>query len=360
VESKVVWRAAVVFIALAAALLTGRTAFAASVDCEAILRDAVFDEYGIRSPEARLRQAQAAFCGLTRSSRAFSVEVIADVPDTEFDRLCGADASDTGADARAILDQAGMLVRNAFNECALMNTGGVSHGVFTTDDPATFTYHVQYAADPNAEATALDVDSFEVQNARCRPGLDRVETGRRTLICTRDPADAVVIGLNTSGNRGSDYLEPLLLNGYAREDEALPVAAVGSQSPADPVSPAVPAAVAPAAVEVSHPYRRFGAKRQMREKACNNPSVELFFEERTQVKLVADAIAQGRGVRYPLWVKVKTGDYVHCERQTWPTGRGDVGAECMVWVNPQQTLIVEAEQGGSDAKCVETVLEVWH
>jgi hypothetical protein len=350
VDPKAVLQTIGMLIVLSVGLSVERTATAASVDCEAILRDAVFDEFAVRNPQARLRQAQAAFCGLTRSSRAFSVEVIADTPDTDFDRLCRMDASELDPESGMLLDQAGRLIRNAFNECARMNAGGVSHGVFTTEDPATFTYHVQYTAEADASEEAVDVDSFEVQNARCRPGLDRVETGRRTLVCTRDPGDQVVIGLNTAANRGSEYLEPLLLNGYAEPDQV---------ASAEAAEPRVPAAIAPAEM-VSHPYRRFGAKRQLKEASCNNPSVELFFEERTQVKLVADATAQGRGARYPLWVQVKTGDYVHCERQTWPTGRGSVDAECMVWVNAKQTLTVEAEQGGSDASCVETVLEVWY
>ena len=360
-------RAKATVTALLLSLIPGISA-AASIDCEAILRDGVFDEHQIRRLDDRVEQAQSAICGRTESSQSFDVEIVSGLSDNDQEALCAGSASDLVEHHGDTLDAANGLIVNAFNECAIRNEGGVSHGIFTTEDPAVFTYHIQFTPD-SAVGDHVSVDSFEIHNASCRPPLDQeteIVQGRRTLICTRDPADMVVVGLNTVGNEGTRYLEPLRLNAYFETESLAAIGAVGAGAtvsteatePSDHTEPSV--APEPVATSVTHPYRRFGARRQVFESSCDNPSVELKFEETTQVKLIGKAVAQGRGSPYPLWIKLKTGDEVHCERQSWPSGRGSVTAVCMVWVEANRSLPVEAEQGGGVASCVNTELEVWY
>ncbi|MEJ2089477.1 MAG: hypothetical protein P8Y69_13600, partial [Gammaproteobacteria bacterium] len=286
---------------------------AIAIDCEAIIRDGVFDEHRVRPVEARIDQAKAAFCGFTRSSQSFAVEVDGGLTTTEREALC---AGDPHRLAQDILDRAGSLIVSAFNECAYRNRGEVTHGIFTTDDPAVFTYHVQYTPDPAADDDgSIAVDSLEAHNATCRPPLDlerEISPGRRTLICTRKPDDPVIIALNTKGNVGTRYLEPLRLGAYAGDG------AVSAAPSEPPVSP--PAAAA--GPVVMHHYSRFQARRRIVESSCDGPSTELQFDVPTQVKLVGKAAAQGGASRYPLWVQLKAGDEVSCEEQAWIVGRG--------------------------------------
>jgi hypothetical protein len=360
-------RAEATVTALLLSLIPGISA-AASIDCEAVLRDGVFDEHQIRRLDDRIDQARSAICGRTESSQSFDVEIVSGLTDNDLEMLCAASADDLVESDGESLERANRLIVNAFNECAIRNEGGVSHGIFTTEDPAVFTYHVQFTPD-SAIGDRVSVDSFEIHNANCRPPLDReteIVEGRRTLICTRDPADMVIVGLNTVGNEGTRYLEPLRLNAYTETESPVAIGAVGTvgiasaeqTGPSEPTEPSV--TQEPVTTSVTRPYRRFGARRQMIESSCDGPAVELKFEETTQVKLIGKAVAQGRGSPYPLWIKVKTGDEIHCERQAWPSGRGSVTAVCMVWIEANRSLSVEAEQGGEYSNCVNTELEVWY
>ena len=109
-----------------------------------------------------------------------------------------------------------------------------------------------------------------------------------------------------------------------------------------------------------HRYNRFKARRQIHESSCDLPSAELWFEERTQVKLIGEAVAQGGASRYPLWIQLLAGGELSCEQQSWNVGRGRVTEECLVWVEANRPLRVEARQGSRDARCISTDLEVWY
>jgi hypothetical protein len=109
-----------------------------------------------------------------------------------------------------------------------------------------------------------------------------------------------------------------------------------------------------------HRYSRFQARRRIVESSCDGPSTELQFDVPTQVKLVGKAAAQGGASRYPLWVQLKAGDEVSCEEQAWIVGRGSVREECLVWVEANRPLRVQAQQGSQGGSCVSTELEVWY
>jgi len=345
---------AVIALLLTPGVLPGASE-AASVDCEAILRDAVFDNYRVRNLDSRIEQAKSALCGTTASSQSFTVEVDGGLSVTDREALCTGSEKylQTNRNAQEIIDRASSLIESTFNECSFKNTGGVSHGIFTTDDPAVFTYQVQFTPDPALEAeTSVAVDTFEVHNSTCRPPLapeTDINQGRRTFICTRDPGDSVVIGLNTADNKGTQYLEPILLNPFTRSESAAPVRPVGTIEQAERAEPAV-----------AHSYSRFGARRQLSETSCDNPSFELNFEEKTQVKLFGEAVAQGGSTAYPLWIQIKVDGEIQCERQAWPSRRGSVERECMVWVEANTPMRVEATQVSKGARCTSTTLEVWH
>lgn len=332
-------------------VLSARSA-ATTVDCEAILRDGVFDKHRVRHLSARIEQAKSALCGLNESSQSFSVEANGRLAAVDQEALCS--GSDeylaTNSNAREIVDRANTFILNTFNECALQNVGGVSHGIFTTDDPSVFTYQLQFSPDAaKATETSVDVDSFEVHNTSCRPPLapeSEIDQGRRTFICTRDPEESVIIALNTRDNRGTQYLQPIRLSAFTEFQTPYPVRA---NEPEDQLKE-----------PVTHPYRRFKAKRQHSESTCSNPSLELNFEEKTQVKLIGEAVAQGKGVPYPLWIQIEVDGETRCERQAWPSRRGTVEKECLVWVEADTPTRVTAIQTNKDATCSSTQLEVWH
>jgi hypothetical protein len=325
---------------------------AASVDCEAILRDGVFDKHRVRHLSARIAQAKSALCGFTESSQSFSVEAHGKLAAVDQEALCTGsdDYLATNSNAEEIIDRANSLILNTFNECAIQNIGGVSHGIFTTDDPSVFTYQVQFTPDASKAAeTFVEVDSFEVHNTSCRPPLaaeSEIDQGKRTFICTRDPAESVIIALNTLDNRGTKYLQPIRLNAFTESQTPYPIRADEQDGQSEEA--------------VTHPYRRFKARRQLSESTCSNPSLELNFEEKTQVKLIGKAVAQGKNVPYPLWIQIEVDGDTQCERQAWPTRRGSVEKDCLVWVEANTPTRVTAIQTTKDATCIGTQLDVWH
>ena len=321
----------------------------ATVDCQALLRDAVIDEFGIRAPGARLRQIQAVFCGHGERNGAGILL------DEDISALCDTPETDTDAASHEALAAAARLLGGAFADCAAENAGEVSHAVFTTEDPAVFTYQLYYSAPAGTEP--IPVESFTIHNARCQPSLDaqtRIMGGRRSLICQREADDMVLIALNTVENQGTSVLEPLRLGAFKAAVDA--GAGVGATAAAGGS-----AAVAIAKTgSTGQRYSRFSAKRRHEQSACNRPSLEVELAETTEVKLIAKATAQGGSIQYPLWIALKVQDETRCERQVWTSRRGSVAEECFIWLEGGRKYRIEAEQGSRDASCTNTELEVWY
>ena len=196
--------------------------------CVNVLQYGVFDRANKLDIQSKYDLVRSAMCqSSNRSSGAGGSlsyglwQADASTHSAEVDNICTNSSIEntSSSNVREVVSRASSVIVGAWLECVRSNKGGVSHYFVTTDDPAQFSYRIDFTpTEIGGDAQTVTLSDLTIKNATCRSADEAkgrtITTGGWELACTRRPENTVMATLNTKDGFGMRGLRSINLPAY--------------------------------------------------------------------------------------------------------------------------------------------------